>query len=135
MIDYVFTRSHNGEETVGARSGLVPMIWDKISFFRTNRDIPRGARAYCRKDFREDVARRNVNIMASKITSVSEVNIGFLLSVSIPSLRQGLLKHFFESSHESEDVSMMFSCRMRKPTALKTLYKTFHIAAIWGYKE
>ena len=76
------------------------MIWDKISIFRTNRVIPRGARAYCREDFREDVARRNINKMASKITSASEVNTGFLSSVSIPNLRQGLLEHFFECSHE-----------------------------------
>ena len=81
------------------------MIWDKISIFRTNRVIPRGARAYCREDFREDVARRNINKMASKITSASEVNTGFLSSVSIPNLRQGLLEHFFECSHESEDDS------------------------------
>ena len=81
------------------------MIWDKISIFRTNRVIPRGARAYCREDFREDVARRNVNKMASKITSASEVNTGFLSSVSIPNLRQGLLEHFFECSHESENDS------------------------------
>ena len=78
------------------------MIWDKISIFRTNRVIPRGARAYCREDFREDVARRNINKMASKITSASEVNTGFLSSVSIPNLRQGRLEHFFECSHESE---------------------------------
>ena len=39
------------EETVSARFGLVPMIWVKISIFRTNRVIPRGARAYCREDF------------------------------------------------------------------------------------
>ena len=81
------------------------MIWDKISIFRTNRVIPRGARAYCREDFREDVARRNINKMACKITSASEVNTGFLISVSIPNLRQGLLEHFFECSHESEDDS------------------------------
>ena len=43
--------------------------------------------------------------MASKITSASEVNTGFLSSVSIPNLRQGLLEHFFECSHESEDDS------------------------------
>ena len=73
------------------------MIWDKFSIFRTNRAIPRGARAYCREDFREDVARRNINKMASKITS----------AISIPNLRQGLLEHFliFECSHESEDDS------------------------------
>ena len=81
------------------------MIWDKISIFRTNRVIPRGARAYCREDFREDVARRNINKMASKITSASEVNTDFLSSVSIPDLRQGLLEHFFERSHESEEDS------------------------------
>ena len=39
--------------------------------FRTNRGIPRGARTYCSEDFREDVARRNINKMASKITSAS----------------------------------------------------------------
>ena len=82
-----------------------PVIWDKISIFRTNRAIPRGARAYYREDFREDVARRNINKMASKITSASEVNIGFLSLVSTPNLRQGLLEHFFECSHESEDDS------------------------------
>ena len=81
------------------------MIWDKISIFRTNRVIPRGARAYCREDLREDVARRNINKMASKITSASEVNTGFLSSVSIPNLRQGLLEHFFECSYESKDDS------------------------------
>ena len=43
--------------------------------------------------------------MASKITSASEVNTDFLSSVSIPNLRQGLLEHFFECSHESEDDS------------------------------
>ena len=43
--------------------------------------------------------------MASKINSASEVNTGFLSSVSIPNLRQGLLEHFFECSHESEDDS------------------------------
>ena len=43
--------------------------------------------------------------MASKITSASEVNTGFLSSVSILNLRQGLLEHFFECSHESEDDS------------------------------
>ena len=41
--------------------------------------------------------------MASKITSTSVVTTGY--SVSIPNLRQGLLEHFFESSHESEDDS------------------------------
>ena len=41
--------------------------------------------------------------MASKIASVSEANIGFLLSFSIRNLRRGLLEHFFESSLESED--------------------------------
>ena len=81
------------------------MIWDIISIFRSNRVIPRGARAYCREDFREDFARRNINKMASKITSASEVKTGFLSSVSIPNLRQGLLEHFFECSHESEDDS------------------------------
>ena len=40
--------------------------------------------------------------MASKITSASEVNTGFLSSVSIPNLRQGLLEHFFECNHKSE---------------------------------
>ena len=60
------------------------MKWDKISIFRTNRVIPRVARAYCREDFREDVARKNINKMASKITSASEVNTDFLSSVSIP---------------------------------------------------
>ena len=78
------------------------MIWDKISIFRTNRVIPRGARAYCHEDFREDVARRNINKMATKITSAIEVNIGFLSSVSIPNLRQGLLEHFFECNHKNE---------------------------------
>ena len=78
------------------------MIWNRISIFRTNRVIPRGAQAYCREDFRKDVARRNINKMASKITSTSEVNIGSLSSVSIPNLRQGLLELFFECSHESE---------------------------------
>ena len=43
--------------------------------------------------------------MASKIASASEVNTGFLSSVSISNLRQGLLEHFFECSHESEDDS------------------------------
>ena len=81
------------------------MIWDKISIFRTNRAIPRGARANCREDFRKNVARRNINKMASKITSTSEVNTGSLSSVSIPNLRLGLLEHFFECSHESEDDS------------------------------
>ena len=80
------------------------MIWVKISIFRTNRVIPRGARVLPR-GFREDVARRNINKMASKITSASEVNTGFLSSVSTPNLRQGLLEHFFECSHESEDDS------------------------------
>ena len=65
----------------------------------------RVARAYCREDFREDVARRNINKMASKIISASEVNTGFLSSVCIPNLRQGLLEHFLESSYEREDVS------------------------------
>ena len=78
------------------------MIWDKISIFRTNRSIPRGARSYYRGDFREDVARRNTNKMASKITSASDVNTGLLSLVSISNLRQGLLEHFFECSHESE---------------------------------
>ena len=76
-----------------------------IIIFRTNRAIVCGTRAYCREDFREDVARRNINKMASKITSVSEANIRFLSSVSIPNLRQGLLEHFFESSYDSEDDS------------------------------
>ena len=98
-------RSHNGEETVSARSGLVHLIWTKFIFFRTNRAIPRGARAYCREDFREDVARRNINKMPSKIISASEVNTGFLSSVCIPNLRQGLLEHFLESSYERENVS------------------------------
>ena len=48
------------------------MIWDKSFIFRTNRVIPRGARAYCHEDFREDIARRNINKMSSKITSASE---------------------------------------------------------------
>ena len=65
----------------------------------------RVACAYGREDFRKDVARRNINKMASKITSTSEVNTGFLSSVSIPNLRQGLLEHFFEGSHGSEDDS------------------------------
>ena len=65
----------------------------------------RVARAYCREDFLEDVARRNINKMASKITSASEVNTGFLSSVSIPNLRQDFLEHFFECNHESEDDS------------------------------
>ena len=34
--------------------------------------------------------------------NASEVNTGFLLSVSLPNLRQGLLEHFFECSYESE---------------------------------
>ena len=81
------------------------MIWDTISISRTNRVIPRGARTYCREDFHEYVARRNINKFASKITSASEVNTGFLSSVFISNLRQGLLEHFFESSHERENVS------------------------------
>ena len=43
--------------------------------------------------------------MASKITSLSEANIRFVSSVSIPNLRQGLLEHSFECSHKSEDDS------------------------------
>ena len=50
-------------------------------------------------------AEYNINKMASKITSVSEANIGFLSSVSIPNLRQALIEHFLESNHESEDDS------------------------------
>ena len=54
------------------------MIWDKIYIFRTNLAILRDVRAYCREDFREDVARRKINKVASKITSASEVNTGIL---------------------------------------------------------
>ena len=73
--------------------------------------------------------------MASKITSASEVNTGFLSSVSIPNSRQGLLEHFFESSPESEDdfsdsdvCSSIFSDKfnrensLRNSTVLKTIY-------------
>ena len=110
------------------------MIWDKISIFRTNPVIPRDARAYCREDFREDVARRNINKMASKITSASEVNTGFLSSVSIPNLRQGLLEHFFECSHESEDdssdsdicSSIFFSDKSSREDSLNMSYKDSH---------
>ena len=109
------------------------MIWDKIYIFRTNRAIPRGARAYYREDFREDVARRNINKMASKITSASEVNIGFLSLVSIPNLRQGLLEHFFECSHESEDdssdsdvCSSIFSDKSSREDSLDMSYEESH---------
>ena len=81
------------------------MICDNFFIFRTNHAVTRGACAYCREDFREDVMRRNINKMVSKITSASKVNTGFLSSVSIPNLRQGPLELFFESSHESEDDS------------------------------
>ena len=90
--------------------------------------------------------------MASKITSASEVNIGFLSLVSIPNLRQGLLEHFFECSHESEDdssdsdvCSSIFSDKSSREdsldiptknhTVVKTIYETFHSAAIWATKE
>ena len=109
------------------------MIWDKISIFRTNRVIPRGARAYCHEDFREDVAQRNINKMASKITSTSEVNTGFLSSVSIPNLRQGLLEHFFECNHKSEydssdsDVcSSIFSDKSSREDSLHMPYEESH---------
>ena len=78
------------------------MTWDKVSIFRTNRAITRGACAYCREDFREDVARRNINRMVFEITSASEVNTGFLSSVSILNLRQGLLQHFLKEAMKVE---------------------------------
>ena len=77
--------------------------------------------------------------MASKITSASEVNTGFLSSVSTPNLRQGLLEHFFECSHESEDDSsdsdvcssiffgQIQSRRLVKPQAAQTLYSILAI--------
>ena len=40
--------------------------------------------------------------LCSIFTSASEVNAGFLSSVSIPNLRQGLFEHFFECNHKSE---------------------------------
>ena len=71
--------------------------------------------------------------MASKITSASEVNIGFLSSVSIPNLRQGLLEHFFECSHESEDdssdsdvCSSIFSDKSSRKDSLDMSYVESH---------
>ena len=54
------------EETVSARYGLVPMLLRAM----IRRAIPRGARAYCREDFPEDVVRRNINTMVCKLSSV-----------------------------------------------------------------
>ena len=131
-----------GEETVSARSGLVPIVSYGTKVLRTNRAIPRGAPVYCREDFREDVARRNINITASKINSPSEVNTGFLSSLSIPNLRQGLLEHFFENSHESEDdssdwevCSSIYSDKSSHEDSYdlsyeESHYETFHRAAI-----
>ena len=122
------------EETVSARSGLLPTIWDKIYIFRTNRAIPRSARAYCREDVRKDVARRNINKMTSKITSTSEVNTGSLSSFSNPNLRQGLFEHFFECSHKSEDdssdsdvcSSIFFSHKSSREDSLDMSYEESH---------
>ena len=71
--------------------------------------------------------------MASKITSASEVNTGFLSSVSTPNLRQGLLEHFFECSHASEDDSsirmsavVFFSDKSSREDSLNMSYEESH---------
>ena len=73
--------------------------------------------------------------MASKIlTSASEVNTGFLSSVSTPNLSQGLLEHFFECSHESEDdssdsdlcSSIFFSDKSSREDSLNMSYEESH---------
>ena len=60
---------------------------------------------------------------------------GFLSSVSIPNLRQGLLKHFFESNNEREDVSSdldvcnsIFSDKSSRENSLDMLYEESHSA-------
>ena len=105
-------------------------------------------------------SRRNINKIVSKITSVSEANIGFLSSVSIVNLRQGLFEHLFQTSTQRGlDVAMKVrmiqlirisaavvfranvvvktrqTCRTRDPTVLKTIHETFQSVAIWRYKE
>ena len=76
-----------------------------------------------------------MNKMASKLTFASEVNTGFLSSVPIPNLCQGLLEHFFECSHESEDdssdsdvCSSIFSDKSSREDPLHMSYEESHSA-------
>ena len=68
--------------------------------------------------------RRNINKMASKLSSVS-----------IPNLRQGLLEHLFERSHESEDdssdsdvCSSIFPGKSSREDSLGMSYEESHSA-------